>query len=129
MDKQLIERIRKCASASAAEWIANSLDSIADELERIDAERGKDAVAEFRNGFLYPLTMSIPNGSNLFLHPAPTIPEGMALVPIDPTKAMLIEGRQADTDWMNSDDPEEEFEQGLAYIYNAMIVAAQGERK
>ena len=57
----------------------------------------------------------------LFLFPTPTIPEGMVLVPIEPTQAM--------TDAAHAAEHCGNAEPHFALAYKAMLAAAQGERK
>lgn len=52
--------------------------------------------------------------------PSPAIPEGYALVPVEPTEAMLKAA--AEYDWKNPEDPT------WAGIYGVMIAAAQKEK-
>ena len=66
------------------------------------AERGGEAAARTiervtNTGYSYVKALShdIPANTDLFLAPQPPIPEGMALVPIEPTEAMLNYAR----DW------------------------------
>jgi len=132
MGKQLIERIALEAMRSIAAEDPDTPIEVVDDmssedkrimvefctrfLARIDAERGKDAVGMFavledKNWHQVPSSYvgSIP----LFLS-APTIPEGMALVPIEPTDAMLDAFFDAGSmNWIQA--------------YAAMITAAQGE--
>lgn len=64
----------------------------------------------------------LPAGTKLYLHPSP--PEGMVMVPREPTMAMRIAAKTADmdhtnlSDWMVSDWPE------FKRIWDAMLKAA-----
>ena len=90
--------------------------------------------------------MSLEAGDELFLSPTLSksevkrlyaqmfrdevvVPEGMALVPIEPTEEMLQEGRRADSEWCEVETDINIFESGIVAIYKAMIASAQGERK
>ena len=130
MDKQLIERI---ALEEAGEYGLETDAALTDFahrfLARIDAERGKEAVATklaTDNPFsCFKVSLAdseklaaLPAGTKLFL--SPTIPEGTALVPIEPTAAMVVAGVKRT---LNKDDPTTE----PYNIYKAML-AAQGER-
>ena len=55
----------------------------------------------------------------LYLHPAPSAPEGYVMVPVEPTEAMIYAGREADRGWQYSNSEEN----GLAVIYKAMLSA------
>ena len=61
----------------------------------------------------------LPNGTKLFTRPAPGVPEGFALVPMEPTIAMLEAGRRAR---FNVDDTDL-----VAPTYRAMLAAAQAK--
>jgi len=91
MNKELIERL---ANKAAAE--TDLLNPKIDPQDRdwelctrflaaVDAERGKEAVAEVGEFSIYEKHpgQPLPVGTKLFLAPQPAIPEGMALVPID----------------------------------------------
>ena len=108
MDKQLIERIA-LEVAKDLVFPGFEIDAVMSSaltkyagafLARIDAERGKDAVA-FRltdgddveyNG-IDQFSCGRTGGEPLFL--SPTILEGMALVPLEPTNAMKVAGDNA----------------------------------
>ena len=136
MDKQLIERIalekrnalehETKRNIAAPDWDIQAL--VTRCLARIDAERGKDAIGYIEKhmlerikefGFAHVEVSNINRSSSrvpLFL--SQTIPEGMALVPVEATKAM----RAAGAAWINSCDSYD-----AVTIYEAMLAAAQGE--
>lgn len=145
MDKKLIERIAlevaqeaevldadgECPKREGVDITEYVLDFTHRFLARIDAERGKEAacvvnvngagkmrISECRTGVL-------PIGSTkLYLSPA--IPEGMALVPIEPTTAMIYAGINTpvtDTGDEIADRPDD-----YRAVWKSMISAAQGER-
>ena len=124
MNKEMIERIAlEVAGTIAAPFVSDEcLTRFARELlARIDAERGKGAVAwRLENGISgEPCLLNhkfFHDMEPLFL--SPTIPEGMALVPVEPTPAMcdVIGNRYG------AYETAEE-------LYEALIAAAQGEQK
>lgn len=94
-----------------------SVQELEEFLAAVDAERGKDAVA-WRNklhthsGGYFSFSERKPDCSStepLFL--SPTIPEGMALVQIEPTEAMLLAAEMSEV-------------RGYRDLYRAMIQAA-----
>lgn len=125
MDKQLIERIvDKLYQGGGFPLDMRGLKHfVASAVARIDAERGKEAVAfrmidgddvEYNSADKFSCGRT--GGEPLFL--SPTIPEGMALVPVVPTEAMLKRATS-------------EIREGgwsVRHIYRAMLAAAQGER-
>ena len=125
MDKKLIERI---ALEEAGEYGLETDAALSDFahrfLARVDAERGKGAhawedVDRFYSKDDPELSGHIrETATPLFL--SPTIPEGWALVPVEPTAAMVVAGVKR---MLNKDDPTTE----PYNIYKAML-AAQGER-
>ena len=133
MDKQLIEQIAEVAYEDAMGQSLRPKDRrevvrvCVAFLARIDAERGKKAVAvvDFREqgwrDFVDAVRV-LPDGTPLFL--APTIPEGMELVPIEPTQAM---SEAALNTFIRTSAHAEEIDVDM--IYKAMIASVQGERK
>ena len=111
MDKQLIERIA-LEVAKDLVFPGFEIDAVMSSaltkyagafLARIDAERGKDAVAWFvnsepvgRNPHYEQISKEYEGGIGTFpLFFSQTIPEGMALVPLEPTNAMKVAGDNA----------------------------------
>lgn len=81
-DKELIERLAMHAASRYIDGKYSSLGAmIIDVVERIDAERGKEAIGEvsISDWTVALLYRGYPPGTPVFL--APQIPEGMALVP------------------------------------------------
>ena len=130
MDKEMIEKIaieeyaKACAVKLTRGAEATAIETCKNFLARIDAERGKEAVfsydgqsgeelAEIFDGYDF--------GTKFYAAQPPEIPEGMALVPIEPTQQMVIAGCQR---MFDSADPTTE----PYNIYVAMLAAAQGER-
>lgn len=54
--------------------------------------------------------------------PAPAVPEGYALVPVEPTPEMVAAADSAFDDWWQGESPEPSF----TAVYCAMLAAAQG---
>lgn len=133
MDKQLIERIalevvEEIYHGENQSWRKDGIIAVFATrlLPRIDAERWKEAacVVDFSKQGWRDFIESIrvlPDGTPLFL--SPTIPEGMALVPIEPTQAM---SEAALNTFIRTSSHEEEID--VDVIYKAMLAAAQGER-
>ena len=139
MDKKLIERIALEVARDLVfpgfeidDVMASALTKYASAfLARIDAERGKDAVAfrmidgdEVEYNGIDQFSCGRTGGDPLFL--SPTIPEGMALVPIEPTTAMIYAGINTpvtDTGDEIADRPDD-----YRAVWKSMISAAQGER-
>ena len=128
MDKQLIDIAHEMWAAAQlvpGEGVEDGVDRIVDILARIDAERGKDAVATklaTDNPFsCFKVSLAdseklaaLPAGTPLFL--SPTIPEGMALVPTEkPLPDLRLASYHEAIGWNACRD--------------FMLAAAQGERK
>jgi len=90
MNKELIERLANKAAAET--YLLNPKIDPQDRdwelctrfLAAVDAERGKEAVAEVGEFSIYEKHpgQPLPVGTKLFLAPQPAIPEGMTLIPI-----------------------------------------------
>lgn len=118
MDKQLIERIaRHTVNEFWSEEIDNEFVTMINVIvERIDAERGKSCIECLHKTCMFNGEQRKPvYGDRCWnLHNLPTIPEGMALVPIDRIEKLL---EYSDKDYV----PNTLFEQ-----FRAMLAAAQG---
>lgn len=158
MDKQMIERIAPLVQAAIAQGpllpakgerqsLAESITALV--IERIDAERGKLATAwlhdithnddprQHDEALAFTPDAFPMDGCGLFtsagsrpLFLSPTIPEGMALVPIEPTQEMLKAADDGDREYTtrNFGADMQTIPQGAYDHYCAMIAAAQGER-
>ena len=131
MDKELIEQLRtqadEIASAGHAGW-GNTMRDAADRLASIDAERGKGVMGEVKkySGSLGDIAIIVwrgdppPFGTKLYASPPPAVPEGWALVPVEPTQEMI--------DHM-ADERFVELASGKGYtfadMYRAMLAAAK----
>lgn len=103
------------------EGIEDGVNRISNILARIDAELGKSAVAEVCNCGIMPISNDLTVGEKLFL--SPTLPEGMTLVPIEPTLEML------DAVWGRRLGRDDSGAEKIALLkYKAILDAAQGER-
>lgn len=148
MDKKLIERIKYEVRAEMRSEFSPSVESFIDAyvdrlIARIDAERGKEAVAWAlfsENGNIRIWTSApeevrrLAEDQGMTLSPlflSPTIPEGMALVPVEPTEEMLKAADDGDREYtmrnFGADMPT--VPQGAYDHYCAMLAAAQGEQK
>jgi hypothetical protein len=70
--------------------------------------------------------VNTPVGAKLYLHP--TIPEGMVLVPKEPTEAMLLALKDGASDVEDEQDCKLTVFDYIRIEYKAMIAAAQGEK-
>ena len=129
MDKEMIEKIALEVGDELPDMDGGSSSCIEFAhafLARIDAERGKGAVATklaTDNPFsCFKVSLedserlaALPPGTQLFL--SPTIPEGMALVPVIPTPAMCAVISN-----------EHDIYGSAQELYAMVLQAAQGER-
>ena len=133
MDKKLIERIvgEEIDAMEFEEAVTEPYGKqrtkriVERSLARIDAERGKEAVAEVRadKGLTYGNRPTLPVGTKLYLAPQPAVPEGYALVPVEPTEEMMRELTDPFIA-INGDN-----RTAFNAAYRAMLAAAaQGER-
>lgn len=128
MDKKTLERLREIGAIVGRNWRTAEgrvVQAAARELERLDVERGKEAVAKvlvhYNYGPDYKASVEwltdcrlVPD-TPLFL--SQTIPEGMALVQIEPTASVRKVLAEIEAGEYSSDTK----------MWQDLIAAAQGE--
>ena len=123
-DEEITLIIRECARGSAINRDGSTSHRIARAIEQtiLNKMSEQEPFGYYENGRWSIVTDGGPDKwrarkeytGPLYLHPAPSVPEGYQLVPIEPTEVMIAAGRQLG-------------DVSYGDIYKAMLSAARSE--